>query len=256
MIGTSSLPAQFFNEKIESHREPSRKGVKKGEKIGYPVAKLKSALLTVFGKTQKEVSDTLKISFPLVRKWHSEKDFQNLTKNLSNELEIRFLSKFEDLTRLFSEDLPFPSVFREFGHSDDYGPALTERIIKIILKRVEDDPSSISLLLIALSLLENNFCSSSKELNEMVDVYISAIRVRLLMLLDRCKEQEETIAVALNYDKILHTFVEAERLSLAKKARQHGLQEKIGMFDLHTGTIRIMEDKRNTRSKGKSPKGK
>jgi len=87
----------FINERLSEHKEPTRKGVPKGEPIGPPRHKVHASLLCALtAMTLKEISGDLGISYDLLMKWNSQKDFLDLTESHLDDFTTYFLRRIAD----------------------------------------------------------------------------------------------------------------------------------------------------------------
>jgi hypothetical protein len=142
----TTIISQFFDERIANYRPPVRKGLKRGEKIGFPLPKERAVLYTMVGLPQKEISEILGMSFSLVRHWCCEPQFKHKVDEYSSEIEKRFLLLVEKFERTYSPKIPtYLKDLSDFGGILDYGPDLAKRIIKAILERVNKRMSFVSL---------------------------------------------------------------------------------------------------------------
>jgi len=110
----------YITDQLEKYKEPERKGTPRGEAIGMSKAKFHAALLSLGNRSGKEISDEVGVSYGLLRKWGTEKKFQQvkarLHKQFVKELEETTLDHVRDnLTgyqkyyRSQSADLPYLS---------------------------------------------------------------------------------------------------------------------------------------------------
>lgn len=75
-----TLLEKFIFDKVKSYIEPQRKGIPKGDPIGFSKEKYKVSLYMLYGLKQKELARSLNISYGLLRKWNTEKVFKNAVK--------------------------------------------------------------------------------------------------------------------------------------------------------------------------------
>ena len=74
-----SIVAQFQDEMLKEHREPERRGVAKGDPIGFSWAKKAAALqVAITQKGKKQIAAELEISYSILRKWETEEPFKAL----------------------------------------------------------------------------------------------------------------------------------------------------------------------------------
>jgi len=79
MVVNQGILTDFISERLSQHKEPTRKGVPKGEPIGPPRHKVEASLLCgLTALTLKDISGELRISYDLLMKWNTQEDFQSL----------------------------------------------------------------------------------------------------------------------------------------------------------------------------------
>jgi hypothetical protein len=67
---------RFIREKVEGYNEPTRQGVPRGEKRGFPRKKLYASLLALTDATLQDQAKRAGISYDVLRKWRSEPEFK------------------------------------------------------------------------------------------------------------------------------------------------------------------------------------
>jgi hypothetical protein len=80
-----SLLDSFICRRFNAYKEPQRKGVPKGEKIGVSPKKYLAALLSLKNLKQKYIAEIANSTHNSVRKWNTEDDFLDLTDNFKTE---------------------------------------------------------------------------------------------------------------------------------------------------------------------------
>jgi hypothetical protein len=90
------LLSRFIGDKEKDYVEPSRKGKKRGEKIGSPKTKYVAALSMLHDMPDKDRAKMAKVSYGLLLKWKTEKDFQNLVIALAFEYAAAFIKRVEE----------------------------------------------------------------------------------------------------------------------------------------------------------------
>ena len=77
MVEVPNLLSEYIEQKISSYVEPQRAGTPRGEKIGFSAKKHTTCLHVALGKIQlKELAKKAKLSYGLLRLWHSEPEFK------------------------------------------------------------------------------------------------------------------------------------------------------------------------------------
>lgn len=69
------LPHEFIQERVDSYPEPQRLGTRKGDPIGLSKIKYAAALHGLTYKKPKEIAEEVGVSYGLLRKWGTEKEF-------------------------------------------------------------------------------------------------------------------------------------------------------------------------------------
>jgi len=87
---------KFINEKLNSYVEPQRKGIPRGEPIGFSKQKYKATLLLMTNRKQKEIAELIGVSYGFLRRWRTEKKFLEMTKKHCNEYRERVIAYFRD----------------------------------------------------------------------------------------------------------------------------------------------------------------
>jgi len=86
------ISTAFIEKKMNKFVEPTRKGVPKGNLIGFPRKKYHAAILCAIKKKYKlleiikEINDN--ISYILMKKWHSEKQFKNIVEKFKEDFQL------------------------------------------------------------------------------------------------------------------------------------------------------------------------
>ncbi|MEE8076889.1 MAG: hypothetical protein V3U06_06540 [Candidatus Binatia bacterium] len=79
MVKPKGLLDAFIQERLSQHREPTRKGVPRGERIGFLRPKYHASLLCALRAVPlKDIAEELGVSHGLLMKWNTEKDFIGL----------------------------------------------------------------------------------------------------------------------------------------------------------------------------------
>lgn len=77
--------ADFIGRKINSYREPSRKGTSKGEPIGFSRVKYTAMLLGLTNTDLRKEARDLGVGYGLLRKWRTEADFKKAMSSHAEE---------------------------------------------------------------------------------------------------------------------------------------------------------------------------
>jgi hypothetical protein len=73
-----TLLGRFIQEKLEGYEEPTRQGVRRGDKVGFPRKKLHAGLLALTCASLREQAAEAGIKYDLLRKWRSEPEFKEM----------------------------------------------------------------------------------------------------------------------------------------------------------------------------------
>lgn len=76
-----TLLTQFIVEKSFNYKEPQRKGTPKGDPIGFSKKKYFVSLIMLTNHKQKDIAKMAQVSFGLLRKWRTEKQFKEMILN-------------------------------------------------------------------------------------------------------------------------------------------------------------------------------
>ena len=97
MVKTDGILTDFISERLAQHKEPSRKGVPKGEPIGPPRHKVEASLFCgLTALTLKDISGELRISYDLLMKWNTQEDFQSLMEGHVDNFSAYFLQRIAE----------------------------------------------------------------------------------------------------------------------------------------------------------------
>jgi len=97
MVRHDGLLDDFINERLSEHKEPTRKGVPKGDPIGPPRHKVEASLFCgLTALTLKEISGELRISYDLLMKWNIQEDFQSLMEGHVNDFTAYLIQRITD----------------------------------------------------------------------------------------------------------------------------------------------------------------
>jgi predicted transcriptional regulator len=156
-----SIIELFIDRELANYEEPTRRGVSKGEKVGYPLAKMKAAVYAgASGMTQKEIADRVGSSHNLIRVWNSETDFKELAENMRNKFEAFAEEKIKEgniVSLLFDpihpliEDKLLTLMLSKFldrlkGNRPALKKAITVAAEKKLMQKVNDFTRTISAL--------------------------------------------------------------------------------------------------------------
>jgi len=99
---------QFIAEKLGGYTAPSRKGIPRGEQVGYQYDKYQAALVNaLMGASLKEIAERFDISYALLRRWATESEFKELGLKFREEFTERFIrhfrSRYEDNSKQWNE---------------------------------------------------------------------------------------------------------------------------------------------------------
>lgn len=97
MIRHERILDDFISERLSQHKEPTRKGVPKGEPIGPPRHKVHASILCALtALTLKDISSELEVSYDLLMKWNTQEDFQSLMEGHVDNFTAYFLRRIAE----------------------------------------------------------------------------------------------------------------------------------------------------------------
>lgn len=139
--GTKGIFSNYLKGWFEEYyREPTRKGIPKGERIGFSKTKFRATLWSLTSIEIKKQAEILNVSYGVLRKWRTEEQFawqvklhtQSFIRSLLEHLERRARDKWENLYGKYSEEetvfyktIIDPELKKDFGDIEFYNPDLT-----------------------------------------------------------------------------------------------------------------------------------
>jgi hypothetical protein len=163
---------EFSSDKLANHPKPTRKGMKKGYRVEFSLEKEKVVLELVRGKSQKEISEEIGMSFGVVRRFATEERVKAKVEQYRDETAFRavaFVDELHEQTATGQSDMS--TIKSRFGTPQDYGPILTEKIVLAILKKV-NEKMSFGFLQTAYSVLAiSGFIELAPWLQDIIEVY-------------------------------------------------------------------------------------
>lgn len=151
-----TLLSLFIEIKKRACIEPTRKGIPKGNPIGFPKKKIAASLYMMTNKKQKDIAKHLKISYGVLRNWNTQKNFKSKIKENNKEFANQVLEHIEkDLSKEFQkiEKLKFTATFKL---------SLKYLAIKELLKVDGSNDYSSDLILMILNLLQSRKLLNSR----------------------------------------------------------------------------------------------
>ncbi len=80
-----SFLIKFFNDQISNYVEPQRKGMPKGQKIGFSINSFAASLMMLTNHTQEHIAKQLNMNVGTLRKWKMKKSFVDMQKKYAEE---------------------------------------------------------------------------------------------------------------------------------------------------------------------------
>jgi hypothetical protein len=115
MLADKTLLLDFIMEKLSVYQDPKRRGVSKGQKIGFSRAKYAVALFDLYDYTRPESQELVGTLDQLARKlkttphmiwqWRTEPEFRDQVLSFASEFSERFLKFMEAAYETFLRDL-------------------------------------------------------------------------------------------------------------------------------------------------------
>lgn len=161
-----SLLGDFMDRNLDNYIEPTRKGLQKGEPIGFSYRKYHAALCFLYDYKSKEITgpgpkglrgmgEVIGVSYGLLRKWRTEEPFIKEIKRAEAEFSIIFcqyiceLGLEIDLKKkpVVGRNYEIIQSSKKFIDVHIYSPGLKERIVKdikelIIKMKLKDNASA------------------------------------------------------------------------------------------------------------------
>ena len=121
---------EYLTSKLDEHQEPSREGIPRGEKIGFPKNKyLASILVGITNRQLKEIAKACGVSYGLLRKWRTEVDFKEACQNHRQEFVAKIIGRIKE--EISIQEKKFDDYF------NDRGPDPLDRNLDEPLNRYE-----------------------------------------------------------------------------------------------------------------------
>jgi hypothetical protein len=196
---------KFIHEKASHYKEPERKGTPRGKPIGFSRVKYLSSLYMMTNLKQKNIAKKVGVSYGLLRKWNTHKDFKDLVNKHCEEFAELFTAHIKgkhekrkadgeflpENIRHTKEIKPPENFFAELRDSQFYGGLLIKKISSAIGSAIKN-PDDVSLVYTIILALEHLLVYSVGEyqqslwgLNILKNEHIKGVK---LGLLDRAKE--------------------------------------------------------------------
>jgi hypothetical protein len=154
----TNLLRNFIKDRMHAYQEPTREGTARGEAVGFSRDKYRAALLSALtGLSQKSIADELGISYGVIRKWHVESDFKDLTSSNLREFNLFFWARIREnaneLQQILDQnpdDDEAPEML-QYGFESDYEYGISAcRILcrgaENIKHQIQGDTSSVNLV--------------------------------------------------------------------------------------------------------------
>lgn len=143
---------KFIREKLETYKEPVRRGVPKGSPIGFPYAKYKASLLFLTNHSQKYIAHRSGTSLGTIRVWRTQEEFQSQMEKHRREFAHRFIERMkeradENVKRhrsLEDPGLETPLTIVEFKDLGSYHHKLIKLITDLLIIEVNNRTESAS----------------------------------------------------------------------------------------------------------------
>lgn len=135
----------YYEQKIGSHFEPQREGIKRGEKIGFSKQKFTAALLVgLAAHSLKEVAEKVEVSYGLLRQWNMDREFRDIAENTCKEFAGSVVAlikaKVEQAhthakeKKVYLEDILNKEKFEELSDAKIYSDCVIREIGQLYLK--------------------------------------------------------------------------------------------------------------------------
>jgi hypothetical protein len=159
-----ALLRKFIDDKTRSYKEPQRTGTPRGEPIGFPRTKYLASLYLLTSLSLKEISEGLKISYGVLRKWRTEKGFKDLIAKNTAEFALSWMEHLRYRAREnralwesflkrphheIAENEPHLLGYEEYVDAGSYSPAVNYLIGNLLLDKIsstEDEDLRLEIL--------------------------------------------------------------------------------------------------------------
>jgi len=143
----------FINKKIKNYVPPEKKGVPRGEPIGFPREKYYASLLLLHTDSLKDIAKKVNSPYGSLRNWKAEGEFNEMVhrhatefiKSFRKSIEIRAKKQYEKVNNLFKNPLilgieNFPlakSDVKELQDIKNFSKYLSVKIVQQVFKEFE-----------------------------------------------------------------------------------------------------------------------
>lgn len=137
---TQGLLSRFIEDRVKRYVAPSRRGIPRGEPIGFSERKHKGILLSLSSTELTKQAEILEVSYELLRKWRSEDRFLEEVERYATEFaEIIYLRFIEAVGKYGSQMTPI--VLKEyrnkvFNDLHRWGLTTRDHVVKWLLQQM------------------------------------------------------------------------------------------------------------------------
>jgi hypothetical protein len=159
-----TLLGKFASEKIRCYVVPKKKGIPKGQRIGFSFQKYLASLLVLSSTPLKEIAKDF-VSYDLLRQWVIDTDFRNLVEEHIKEFSALWIDEVLQEDRSMKgqpkeHELVFNFMNRLHEEGVHYHLQTWVGLVRELKARVEIDPCLMPYLMFALrfkaTLMERN----------------------------------------------------------------------------------------------------
>jgi hypothetical protein len=161
-MGKRTLLLNFIIDRLSNYKEPTRKGVPKGDPIGMSYSKYLICLVMLYNfplkdiiKQAKDITRLADISYGLLRKWRTEPNFKEMYEKNCHDFTEYFITHFKEWHRSNKRELevhfkdsliadlscnPLPHVdLRDFDDIPNYNQDILKTITSQLLDLINTD---------------------------------------------------------------------------------------------------------------------
>jgi len=122
----------FIEDELKGFKEPTRRGLKKGEKVGFPRTKMVATIYTgISDLKQKEIADIVGTTHAQIRLWNTEREFKSVA--------VQMRKKFEDFFDSNMIKRGITPIFVGLNLHPDIERFLLKKTFSFVLKKMKND---------------------------------------------------------------------------------------------------------------------
>ncbi len=145
-----TLLEKFIREKLDTYKEPVRRGLPKGSLIGFTSGKYKASLLFLTNSSQKDIAHISGTSLGTIQVWRTQKAFLDQIEKHRWEFAHRFINRMKERVdenlkcHILLEGIEAPLTIVEFKDLGSYHHQLIKFITNLLIIEVNKKAESES----------------------------------------------------------------------------------------------------------------